>query len=215
MCTRSLSSTRALLRHTWLFYECLAHTGTERLSRLIQQAEPSKVPLGTSATTSTIKIREVTIFFSAFGWTPLPSNPWCRIHIPHPPCRNHRFCLCFQLHKKFSLNLYFCIFFGVSKNSCLGSLFSCIYFFAQISHLNPVLDYTKTLTFRRDCSLMDTKVGKGITVSVVHPATRAGFQTSLAGWCEQRMNSRLHHWEFCHATTCKASGDDDESDGAW
>ena len=37
MCTCSLSSTRALLRCTWLFCEHLAHTGTECLSRLIQQ----------------------------------------------------------------------------------------------------------------------------------------------------------------------------------
>ena len=129
MCTHSLSSTRALLRCTWLFYERLAHTGTERLSHLIQQAEPSKVPLGTSATTSTIKIREVTIFFLAFGWTPLPSNPWCRIHIPHPPCRNHRFCLCFQLHKKFSLNLYFCIFFRCIKKFMFRISFQLHLFF--------------------------------------------------------------------------------------
>ena len=42
-------------------------------------AEPSKVSLGTSAIISTIKIREVTIFFSAFGWTsplqPLVQDP--------------------------------------------------------------------------------------------------------------------------------------------
>ena len=36
--------------------------------------EPSKVPLGTSTTTSAIKIGEVTFFFSAFGrTTPLPT----------------------------------------------------------------------------------------------------------------------------------------------
>jgi hypothetical protein len=39
--------------------------------------EPSEVPLGTSTTTSAIKIGEVTIFFSAFGRNPpLPPLVW-------------------------------------------------------------------------------------------------------------------------------------------
>ena len=39
--------------------------------------DPSEVPLGTSTTTSAIKIGEVTIFFSAFGRTP-PHQPLVR-----------------------------------------------------------------------------------------------------------------------------------------
>ena len=44
MCTHSLSSTRALLRRTWLFNERLAHTGTKRLSCLIQQISQNLNP---------------------------------------------------------------------------------------------------------------------------------------------------------------------------
>ena len=46
--------------------------------------EPSKVPLGTSTTTSAIKIGGVTIFFWPLARPP-PSNPWFRILIPPPP----------------------------------------------------------------------------------------------------------------------------------
>ena len=38
--------------------------------------EPSEVPLGTSTTTSAIKIGGVTFFFLAFGWTPLQPLVW-------------------------------------------------------------------------------------------------------------------------------------------
>ena len=47
--------------------------------------EPSKVPLGTSTTTSAIKIGEVTFFFLGLRPDHPPSNPWCRILVPPPP----------------------------------------------------------------------------------------------------------------------------------
>ena len=49
--------------------------------------EPSKVRLGISMTTSTIKIGEVKIFFFwPLARPPPPSNPWFRILVPPPPC---------------------------------------------------------------------------------------------------------------------------------
>ena len=44
--------------------------------------EPSEVPLGTSTTTSAIKIGVVAFLFSAFGRTP---DPWFGILVPPPP----------------------------------------------------------------------------------------------------------------------------------